>query len=159
MDKVIRLFYSNRYSVLILSQIIFLFVYKFSLENYLLKLILSFDEEINVHYYRSKFEYLPISIILSIFILTPLILLRRKILTKILDLNEKLLITLFMLFLFLVQVLILFFIKTQPYSDSKKYLELAESLFTTGSYLNEFGNKTAFYPVGLPAEKNGICKK
>lgn len=149
--NIIILLYRNRYKIFIASQVIFLFIYKFWLQDYILKFVENLHDEISVYYYKIIFNYLPISILTSLTLFFVLILIRKKTLNLILKLDEKWLITYLMVFLFLVQVFILIFIKTEPYSDSKKYLELAEKLFITGSYLNEFGNKTAFYPVGLPA--------
>lgn len=149
--EIIKLLYKNRYKILITSQVIFLVIYIFVLQDYILKLAENLNDEMDVYYYKSIFNYLPASILISFAALFVLISLRHKILNLFQNLDERWLITCLMVFLFLVQVFILIFIKTQSYSDSKKYLELADRLFTTGSYINEYGNKTAFYPVGLPA--------
>ncbi len=151
MKNLVTIFYKFRYIILIISQIVFFFIYKLVLEDYFLKVIRNFSESLDLFYYLKIFIYLPRSIFVSILILSIIILLRERILNSLLKLDEKLFITLLLVFYVVIQVNILLFIKTVPYSDSKRYLELAENLFISGSYINEYGNKTAFYPVGLPA--------
>lgn len=132
---------------MITSQKVFFFIYKFLLEYYFIAIIKNLNQKLDLNYYLNIFTYLPKSIIISNLILSTIILLRKRILNILFKLDEKLFTTLLFVFYIVIQINILLFIKTELYSDSKKYLDLAERLFTTGSYINEYGNYTAFYPV------------
>jgi 4-amino-4-deoxy-L-arabinose transferase-like glycosyltransferase len=47
--------------------------------------------------------------------------------------------------------MLIFLVTTIPISDSKYYIDNSNLLFETGSYINSYGNLSAFWTVGLPA--------
>ena len=127
----------------------------FALFKYFLKFkILSFfakRDSLDRNYYNGIFNNFELAIIIVCFIalLIQLFWDRFVIFFSNFVFTEKKLIQILVLF-FLIQLVFILIINTQPISDSVYYVKLAKSLINTGEYKNEHGNFTAFWPIGLP---------
>ena len=65
--------------------------------------------------------------------------------------NTKNLLSVILVLVFIIQIVLVLVIKNIPFSDSSFYVDLAERLYQTGSYTSEYGYKSAYWPIGLPA--------
>jgi len=137
-------------SVLILNAI-FIFIYEFLLKKELMNIINHKVDPIDVIYYNNIFANLTSSGIIVEVLLLFIFYNRNQIKTWInLLSNSPYLIWYFIGMNILVQFLIFMEIQTIPISDSIYYIELADRILKTGSYISPNGYFTAFWPVGLP---------
>ncbi len=139
-------------AILIIVNISFLFLYELFFKIIFLEKIAYHPEEISIYYYSSIFENLHIAIIfviLCLIIVYALIGRFNEIINRYSEKKHVLYIAITANVI--IQFAILLFIKTEPISDSIYYINQAERFLSTGNYINETGDKTAFWPVGLPA--------
>jgi len=137
---------------LVVINILFLIIYEFHAKDFILLAIKNNPDPLDRDYYSSIFQYLEYPIVTTIVILALLLKFRVIIITKIISLqNTKNLLIVVLVLVFLIQLALVLLIKNVPFSDSTYYVNLAERLYQTGSYTSDYGFKTAFWPVGLPA--------
>lgn len=128
---------------------LFLILYTFVFKNVLLENIKLTQDAPDYSFYFAIFNNLEIAVI--IFLLSMLLVLIfwnkiRNFISSITDIKRF-----FILILSLVTVLKIFllvFVQTIPFSDAELYLNLAKRLFETGSYLNNQGDYSVYFPVG-----------
>ncbi len=137
--------------------ILFLSTYEIFFKPFLLSHFKNFNNSINQTYYSGIFSYLEFPIIFTTLVLL-LILLNYDRVKKLLDYikNEKLVLIIVILINVVVQLYILFNVKTIPIADSKYYIDLAVRLFYSGSYSSPTGHLTSYWPIGLPAVLSGL---
>ncbi len=144
--------FKNILKLLFLSNLIFLFIYKFFLHPYVLRIILSKEEVMDVKYYEGIFSNLEYSIVIVLVLITLALVRYEKIKNFFIrSLSKNYLLIFCVISNIILQLLLFFFITPEPISDSKHYIQHANLLYESGSYVNTYGNLTAFWPVGLPA--------
>ena len=137
---------------IILVNIIFLIAYKIYLKGTLLNHFKSIKDIINKEYYLAIFSHLEYPVIFITIVLFLLLLFYSKINRIIYRIkSEKSFLVLMIILNIVLQAIILFTIKTVPFADAQFYVDLGKRLYKTGSYLNNNGIATSFWPVGLPA--------
>ena len=137
---------------LVVINILFLIIYEFHVKDFILLAIKNNPDPLDRYYYSSIFQYLEYPIVTTIVILALLLKFRVIMITKIIRLqNTKNLPIVVLVLVFVIQAALVLLIKNIPFSDSAYYVDLAERLYQTGSYTSEYGFKTAFWPMGLPA--------
>lgn len=143
--------FKNKIIFLIFVNVIFLLSYSFLLKKYLIDIVNRNPDIIDKTYYSAIFSNLEISSVITIILLILCLVFKLQFdaFTKVITSNGRF-VWLFIIINIILQVVIIFSIKTIQISDSIYYISHATRLFETGSYINEFGNKTAFWPVGLP---------
>ena len=137
-------------NLLIIFNILLLMIYEIFLHPYLLKSISSKADLMDREYYTVIFNnihYAFIIAIVSIF----LILVFYKHIKKLLEFPSTKILAYCIILNILIQLFLLFMIRTVPISDSKHYIDSANLFYETGKYVNSDGNFTAFWPIGLPA--------
>ncbi len=117
----------------------------------MLSIIALMDDSMNVKYYFSIFEYLEFSFALAAVLLILIVSVKSIVINYLLKISDNSLLQIFLLMNVLLQLLIALFIQTEPIADSMYYYDHARRLFTESSYSNQYGNLTAFWPIGLPA--------
>lgn len=144
--------FKNVLILLFISNIVFLCIYMFYLLPVVTKITSAKSDPMDVQYYWNIFSNMHYAVLVVIIIVLIIITFYEKIKRYLLNVlsNNNLLI--FCIFANIaIQLLLLIFVTTQPISDSKHHIDNANLLFTTGSYINSYGNPTAFWTVGLPA--------
>jgi len=126
-------------------------LYRMSFKDFLISRIYFMDEEIDYNYYYEIFSYIDISLILLSFIIFFIYLLYKPIIKIFSRVVTSKFLIICILTQLLIQIVILINIKTIPISDATYYIEHGLRLAETGKYINEFGNYTAFWPIGIPA--------
>lgn len=131
--------------------IIFLLIYILFLKNHLLEKIKLTQEEPNYIFYFGIFNNLEIAITCFLIFLIAVLLFWNKIKKLIISITDfnKLFLCLLIAVIFL-KILLLVFVQTIPFSDAELYLNLAKRLYETGSYLNNSGDYSVYFPVGYP---------
>ena len=138
--------------LLIIANVLFLLVYETHIKDFILLEIKNNPDPFDRDYYSSIFQYLEYPIVTTTIILALLLKFRVIIITKITNLqNTKNLLSVVLIMVFVIQIVLVLLIKNIPFSDSAYYVDLAERLYQTGSYTSEFGFRSAFWPIGLPA--------
>ncbi len=138
--------------ILLLVNIIFLLLYLLFLKSFVLKLIANKEDLADLNYYTEIFQNLDFAILfVNIIIILTLIYYERIKKIFINNFFSKNLLTFCVTSNIVIQLLLIIIVQTQPISDSKYYIENANLLYKSGSYINSYGNLTAFWPVGLPA--------
>ncbi len=150
--KTININYLLILKLLIIANILFLLVYETHIKAFILLAIKNNPDPFDRNYYSSIFQYLEYPIVTTTIILALLLKFRVIIITKIISIqNTKNLLSVVLVLVFVIQVVLVLLIKNIPFSDSAYYVDLAERLYQTGSYTSEYGFKSAFWPIGLPA--------
>ncbi len=144
--------FKNILILLILSNLLFLVIYRVFLHSFLIHIISGKEDIVDIEYYTGIFNNLEYAIVI-VTVLIALILLRYQKIAQyfIKTLSNKNLLVFCIISSVAIQLLLLIFITPQPIADSKHYLDQANLLFENGTYVNAKGNLTAFWPVGLPA--------
>ena len=138
--------------LLIIANVLFLIVYETHIKDFILLVIKNNPDPFDRDYYSSIFQYLEYPIVTTTIILALLLKFRVIIITKIISIqNTKNLLSVVLVMVFVIQIVFVLLIKNIPFSDSAYYVDLAERLYQTGSYTSEYGFKSAFWPIGLPA--------
>jgi hypothetical protein len=128
-----------------------LFCYVFFFKNFLLQIVWENSDRIDREYYSAIFSNLEYAVLITILIFIILFFYRQKFFSFLLKLSDKRLLVIILTLSVIIQLLILVFVHTIPISDSTYYIRLSQQLYSNGSYLNESGNPTSFWPIGLPA--------
>ncbi len=138
--------------ILILINILFICFYEFSIKEYILNVIQNNPDYFDRVYYKNIFDYLEYPLI-TITLLFIIVLRYKNYIRLILSniSNKRHLLIFILSSVVIIQLGLIIFIKNIPFSDSAFYIKLADRLFSTGSYTSDYGFKTAFWPVGLPA--------
>lgn len=136
---------------LIVSNFVLLLIYEVFLKENILKAIQLKDDPLDINYYSKIFSNLTCAVILTTILLFLFYFFKNKI-SSIIDIfiQRKRELIYLVIINSVLQIIILLSIRTVPISDSKYYIEHAQKLWETGSYLNSYQNKTSFWPVGLP---------
>jgi len=144
--------FKNILILLLVSNLIFLLVYRFYLHSFVIEIISSKADILDVKYYRGIFENLEYAVLIIVIIVL-LVLVKyesiKKHIIRVLSNNNLLIFC--VISNICIQFLLLLLITPEPISDSKFYINQANLLFETRSYVSSQGNLTAFWPVGLPA--------
>lgn len=137
-------------SLTVVLSLVVLLVFKYFLKSKLISFFATRDS-LDKNYYNGVFNNFELSIIIVCFIILLVQLFWDRLVTLFSQFvfTEKKLIQILVLY-FLIQLAFILIINTQPISDSVYYVKLTKSLLKTGEYKNEYGNFTAFWPVGLP---------
>lgn len=131
---------------------LFLLVFQLGLKNVILEKISTKSDPIDITYYSDIFNNLWIAVLIFTIVSVIFITGINKCVEVILKhFTGKKLLFYSLLFNVVIQLIFVLSVNSLPIADSKYYVQHAQSLITTGSYLNEWGHYTAFWPVGLPA--------
>ena len=131
---------------------LFLIIFQLGLKKVLLEKILAKSDPVEITYYSDIFNNLGIAVLIFTIVSLIFIIGLNKCIEAILkQFTEKKFLFYALLFNVLIQLILVLSIKSIPIADSKYYVQHAQSLIATGSYLNEWGHYTAFWPIGLPA--------
>jgi hypothetical protein len=150
--KTININYLLILKLLIIVNVLFLIVYETHIKDFILLAVKNNPDSWDRNYYSNIFQYLEYPLVTTTIILALLLKFHVIIIAKINDLqNTKKLLIVVLVSVFVIQTALVLLIKNIPFSDSAYYVNLAERLYQTGSYTSEYGFKTAFWPVGLPA--------
>jgi len=132
--------------------LLFLIFYKSYFYYFLINITSAKSESMDVDYYREIFDNLNYAVVFVALILIIILVWYEKIKNYwIYVFTNKNLLIFCIASNIIIQILLIIFITTQPISDSKHYIDNAIRLSETGSYINSYGNLTAFWTVGLPA--------
>ena len=135
----------------IILNFVFLLFYIIFLKDSLLNIVQKNPDYIDRIYYTNIFNNLEISILVfSVFVLFLGVFFEFLRNTVFKAINEKTTIIICLFSVLVIQLLMLFFVRTVPISDSSIYLSLADKLYETNSYIKSNGNYTSFWPVGYP---------
>lgn len=144
--------FKNILKLLLFSNLIFLFTYNLYLHPIAIKIISTKESNTDLEYYKGIFGNLEYASIIVIMLLLLTLFRYEKIKNYFINtITKKNLLFFCIISNVTIQVLILLFITPEPISDSKYYIEQANLLYKSGSYINSSGNLTAFWPIGLPA--------
>ncbi len=144
--------FKNILKLVLFANLIFLFIYNLYLHPIVIRITSTKKYNIDIEYYKGIFDNLEYANIIAILIIL-LTFFRYEIIKNRLinTLKKNNLLFFCIISNVIIQLLILLFITPEPISDSKYYIEHANLLYKSGSYINSYGNLTAFWPVGLPA--------
>lgn len=142
--------FKNVLKLLVLCNLLFLIIYKLFLHSYLIEKISNKDDAIDIKYYTGIFNKLDYAVIIVTVIILLLLILYNR-LKKILLLPNRTILIICIVSTIVIQFALQMVLTTIPISDSKHYIDNANLLYETGSYINSAGNLTAFWTVGLPA--------
>jgi hypothetical protein len=132
--------------------ILFLLVFELGLKNFLLEKIFTKSDPMDITYYSDIFNNLGFAVIVFTIVSSVFIIGLNKCVEVIIkQFTEKRLLFYSLFLNAVIQLILVLTIKSLPIADSKYYVQHAQSLIATGSYLNEWGHYTAFWPIGLPA--------
>lgn len=148
--RLAKVLYEKRFYILIISQVIFFILYIAFLKSFLNTILFNSKSGIDIFFYTNILNSLPEALIIAFILSLFFVYCRKRIFNFLMKIEEKRLLYSLLIFFLVCQVFILLFIKTIPFSDSQIYVEHSERLYVTGSFLNQYGHKTAFFPVGLP---------
>lgn len=121
------------------------------MKNYLLEKIELTQDEPDYNFYYGIFNNLEIAVIIFLIFLIAILILwnnLKKLIISVTNIN-KFFIYLLIVITFL-KILLLIFVQTLPLSDADLYVNLAKRLYETGSYLNNSGDYSVYFPVGYP---------
>ncbi|MGE5806070.1 MAG: ArnT family glycosyltransferase, partial [Ignavibacteria bacterium] len=138
-------------AIFFIAIIIFVVGYTIFLKKFFIGLIKGNNDFLDRIYYLSIFSNLEYAAVLTLLFFCLFYFSRQTIFKFMYSLNDKKLLFSALSINFILQFLILIFVNTIPIADSKYYIQNAETLYSTGSYLNQNGLPTSFWPVGLPA--------
>jgi hypothetical protein len=134
----------------VIANIVFYIIYELFLSSWFLRLVSNKEDVSDRNYYEGIFNNFNIAVI-AVTIVLFLLLLFYKYLKSISNQPVNKVLIFCVLANIVIQLFLITFISTIPISDSKYYIEHANMLYETGSYVNQFGNFSAFWIVGLPA--------
>jgi len=142
--------FKNILKLIILSNLLFLVIYKIYLHSFLFHIISGKEDIVDIEYYTAIFNNLEYAIII-VTILIFLILISYKRLKIIFNQSNRKILFICIGSTIVIQLTLLFILTPEPISDSKHHIDNANLLYETGTYVNSAGNPTAFWTVGLPA--------
>lgn len=142
--------FKNILKLLILSNLLFWVIYKVFLHSFLIHIISGKEDIVDIEYYTGIFNNLEYAIII-VTILVFLILISYRSLKNFFNLPNRKILFFCIGSTIIIQLVLLFILTPEPISDSKHYIDNANLLYETGTYVNSAGNLTAFWTVGLPA--------
>jgi len=140
----------NILKLIILSNLLFLVIFKVFLHSFLIHIISGKEDIVDIEYYTGIFNNLEYAIII-VAILAFLILISYNRLKNIFNLPNRKVLFFCIVSTLVIQLTLLLILMPEPISDSKHYIDNANLLYETGTYVNSAGNLTAFWTVGLPA--------
>ena len=142
--------FKNILKLIILSNLLFLVIFKVFSQSILIHIISGKEDIVDIEYYTGIFKNLEYTIII-VTILIFIILISYNRLKNILNLPNRKILFFCIGSTIVIQLALLFILTPEPISDSKHYIDNANLLYETGTYVNSAGNLTAFWAVGLPA--------
>lgn len=145
-------YFKNILILLLLSNLIFLFIYKIYLQSFVIEITSSKKDIMDVEYYKVIFNNLEYAVIIVIVFIGIVLVGFEKIKNYFIKtLSNNNLLVFCIITSITIQLLLILFITPVPISDSKHHINNANLLYESGSYINSTGNLTAFWTVGLPA--------
>lgn len=130
---------------------LFLILYTSVFKNILLEKIQLTQDALDYNFYFGIFNNLEIAIIIFLLFMLLVLVSWNKIRNFISSITDiKRFFVLILLLVTIAKIFLLIFVQTIPFSDAELYLNLANRLFETGSYINGRGDYSVYFPVGYP---------
>lgn len=142
--------FKNILKLIILSNLLFLVIYKVFLHSFLIHIVYGKEDIIDIKYYSTIFDNLEYAIILVTILVFSLLIYYNR-LKNIFYLPNRKILFFCIGSTIVIQLVLLLILTPVPISDSKHHIDNANLLYETGTYINSAGNQTAFWTIGLPA--------